>query len=84
MDNAALLTAYLADQFPSIHEASITDPAMREARLARARKWHRERTATGFERALVEFKALQGCRHWSRKRTLEQARESFRRAGMME
>lgn len=84
MDNTALLTAYLADQFPSIHEASITDPFMREAWLARARKWHKERTATGFERALVEFKALQGCRHWSRKKTLEQARESFRRAGMME
>lgn len=84
MTDTLLLTAYLADQFPSIHEATITDPTMREAWLARARKWHKERTATGFERALVEFKALQGCRHWSRKRTLEQAWESFRRAGMME
>lgn len=78
-----ILNAYLAECFPSIAPESITDEFMLEVWHKRAKSWYKERTATGFELALVEFKKLQGCRHWSRRRTLEQAREAFRRAGIL-
>ena len=82
MTESELLTLYLEYNYPTISEQSITEPA-RAVWIAQAREWYKDQTSTGFRRALVEFRKLQGCRHWSRERTLKQAREAFRRAGLM-
>lgn len=82
MTDTELLALYLAHNYPTILEESITEPA-RATWIAQARDWYKDQTSTGLRRALVEFRKLQGCRHWSRERTLKQAREAFRRAGLM-
>ena len=84
MTDIELLTLYLEHNFPTISEESITDSELRAIWLAKAKAWYKDETSTGFRHALVEFRKLQGCRHWSRERTLKQAREAFRRAGLMQ
>jgi len=78
-----LLDLYLENNFPSIRENSITDIELRKIWIAKATAWYKDEVSTGFRRALVEFRKIQGCRHWSKERTLIQAREAFRRAGLM-
>lgn len=76
------LIAYLADRFPSIQAESITDPDQQTVWMHRANEWYKDKHATGFRRALVEFQRLQGHRHWSRETTLKHAHTALKIAGL--
>ncbi len=83
MDEHDLLSDYFAENFPRLHESDITDPEMRSIWIAKATTWKKNQTATGFRKALVEFKRLQGLRHHSRSTTLKHAIQALKHAGLL-